>query len=116
VTLTFDYVHNATDRVSDEKDGYWVGASLGQTKEKKDWLLGYYYTRIQQDAVLVPFNFSDILASNSRAHMPTFAYQVANNVTLQWSGLFSQRANRVVIASPENRFLNRMQFDVLYRF
>jgi hypothetical protein len=66
--------------------------------------------------VLVPFNFSDILASNSRAHMPTIGYQVANNVMLQWTGLFSQRVNRVVLNSPFNRYLNRMLFDLTYKF
>jgi hypothetical protein len=116
VTFTFDFVHNATGRVMDEKDGVWVGARVGQAKEKGDWLFGYDFTRIEQDAVLVPFNFSDILASNSRAHMPTVAYQVANNVTLQWTGLFSQRVNKVIVASPFDRYLNRMQFDVIYKF
>jgi hypothetical protein len=116
VTFTFDYVHNATSRVRDEKDGWWGGVQVGRTKEKGDWLAGYYFTRIEQDAVLVPFNFSDILASNSRAHMPTFAYQLTNGVVLQWTGLFSQRANQVVTDSPFNRFVNRMQFDVIYKF
>jgi hypothetical protein len=116
VTFTFDYVHNLTSRVRDEKNGYWVGAQVGQAKEKGDWLFGYYFTRIEQDAVLVPFNFSDILASNSRVHMPTIGYQIANNVTAQWAGLFSQRANKLLLMSPENRYLNRMQFDVIYKF
>jgi len=116
VSFTFDYVHNATGRVRDEKDAFWVGGQVGQTKEKGDWLFGYYYTRIEQDAVLVPFNFSDILASNSRAHMPTVAYQLANNVQVQWTGLFSQRANKIVLNSLDNRYINRMQFDVIYKF
>ena len=116
ITVTYDYVHNASSRITNEKDGYWAGASIGQAKEKGDWLFGYYYTRVEQDAVLVPFNFSDILASNSRAHMPTVAYQIANGVTMQWTGLFSQRANKIVLLSPDNRFLNRMQFDVIYKF
>lgn len=116
VTFNFDFVRNLTDRVDDEKNGYWAGVQVGQTREVRDWLIGYTFTRIEQDAVLVPFNFSDILASNSRAHIPTFAYQVASGVTLQWTGLFSQRANKVVLVSPFNRFLNRMQFDVIYKF
>lgn len=116
LTFTLDYVHNATGRVRDEKDGYWVGGQVGQVKEKGDWLFGYFYTRIQQDAVLVPFNFDDILGSNSRVHMPTFAYQVANSVTVQWTGLFSQRVRQVVVNSPVNRYLNRLQFDVVYKF
>ncbi|MFY9608426.1 MAG: putative porin [Blastocatellia bacterium] len=116
VTFTFDYVRNLTGRVRDEKTGYWVGGQVGQTKEKGDWLAGYFFTRIEQDAVLVPFNFSDILASNSRVHMPTFAYQIGGGVTLQWTGLFSQRVNKVIPLSPFNRYLNRMQFDATYKF
>jgi Putative porin len=116
VGFVFDYVHNATGRVRDEKDGYWFGGQVGQLKEKGDWLFGYYFTRIEQDAVLVPFNFSDILASNSRAHMPTIGYQIAGGVTLQWNGFYSQRANRVVLTSPFNRYINRNQFDVIYKF
>jgi len=116
VTFTFDFVRNLTGRVRDEKNGVWAGVQVGQTKEIRDWMFGYTFTRIEQDAVLVPFNFSDILASNSRVHMPTLAYQVANGVTLQWAGLFSQRVNKAVPLSPFNRVLNRMQFDVIYKF
>ena len=116
VTFTFDYVRNLSSRVDDERNGYWGTVQVGQTREKGDWLLGYGFTRIEQDAVLVPFNFSDILASNSRVHMPTFAYQVANGVTFQWSGLFSQRVNKVFPLSPDNRIQNRMHFEVVYKF
>ena len=116
MTFTFDYVHNATGRVSDEKDGWWAGVRVGQTREKGDWMFGYDFTRIEQDAVLVPFNFSDILSSNSRAHMPMVGYQIANGVMLQWSGLFSQRVNKIIVTSPFDRYLNRQQFDVIYKF
>ena len=116
VSFVFDYVHNATGRVSDEKDGFWLGGQVGQLKEKGDWLFSYAFTRIEQDAVLVPFNFSDILPSNSRAHMPTIGYQIANGVTLQWNGLYSQRVNHVILTSPFNRYANRNQFDVIYKF
>jgi hypothetical protein len=116
VTFTFDYVHNFSDRINDENNGYWAGVQVGRSRDKNDWLFGYTFARIEQDAVLVPFNFSDILASNSRVHMPTVAYQVANNVTLQWTGLFSERVNKVFLLSPVNRTLNRMQFDVIYKF
>jgi hypothetical protein len=109
-------VRNLSNRIDDEKNGYLGTVQVGQTRERGDWLFGYGFTRIQQDAVLVPFNFSDILASNSRAHLPTVAYQPANGVVLQWTGLFSQRANKVFVTSPFNRWQNRMQFDVIYKF
>jgi hypothetical protein len=116
VAFVFDYVRNLSSRIDDEQNGYWAGVQVGQTREQGDWTVGYTFTRIEQDAVLVPFNFSDILASNSRVHLPTFAYQVASGVTLQWTGLFSQRVNKIVPLSPVNRWLNRMQFDVIYKF
>ncbi len=116
VTATFDFVRNMTGRVADEKNGYWAGLRVGQARERGDWLFEYTFTRIEQDAVLVPFNFSDILASNSRAHLPTIAYQLSDGVTLQWNGLFSQRVNKVFPTSDVNRLLNRMQFDVIYKF
>ncbi len=116
VTFTADFVHNASGRIQNEKNGYWIGAQVGQTREKGDWSLAYFYTRIEQDAVLVPFNFSNILASNSRAHMPTLIYQLAHNVSLQWNGLFSQRARQLTSPAPDNRYLKRMHFDVTYRF
>ena len=116
VTFTLNYVRNLSDRIDNEEDGYWTAVQVGQTREKGDLLFGYTFTRIEQDAVLVPFNFSDILASNSRAHIPTFGYQVANNVTFQWTGLFSQRVNNIFPNSGVDRYLNRMQFDVIYKF
>lgn len=138
VRFTFDYVRNLSQRIDNEKNGYWAGIEVHRTKcvwkggkwsandddcsagdellEKGDWLLGYTFTRIQQDAVLVPFNFSDILASNSRAQVPTFAYVPRKGIVLQWTALFSQRANKIFPLSPVNRWLNRMQFDVIYKF
>ena len=116
VTFLIDYVHNATGRVRNEKNGYWTGVQVGQAKEKGDWLFSYTYSRIEQDAVLVPFNFSEILPSNSLSHMPSIGYQIVNGVTLQWNAYYSQRVNRVVANSPFNRFFNRTQIDVIYRF
>ncbi len=116
VTFTFDYVRNLSSRIDDEQNGYWAGFQVRRTRERGDWTAGYTFARIEQDAILAPFNFSDILSSNSRVHMPTVAYQVADGVTLQWNGLFSQRANKIVLLSPFNRYLNRMQFDVIYKF
>ncbi|HXQ72140.1 MAG TPA: putative porin [Pyrinomonadaceae bacterium] len=136
VRFTFDYVRNLSRRIDNENNGYWASIEVHRTKcqwnkgrwakqnddncdelsKRGDLLLGYTFTRIQQDAVLVPFNFSDILASNSRVHIPTIAYVPHENVVLQWTGLFSQRANKIFPLSPVNRWLNRMQFDVIYKF
>ncbi|HWP41910.1 MAG TPA: hypothetical protein VNO14_01655, partial [Blastocatellia bacterium] len=106
---------NLTSRIDDEENGVWTAIQVGQNREKGDWRFGYTYTRIERDAVLVPFNFSDILASNSRNHIPRVSYTISNGVTFQWTGLFSQRIVRQQ-DSPVNRYLKRMQFDLVYRF
>ena len=135
VRVSFDYVHNLSRRIHDENNGYSATIGLHHTKcdwskgrwtegsencdelkYQHDWLIGYAFARIEQDAVLVPFNFSDVLASNSRVQIPTFAYVPTDRVVLQWTGLFSQRANKIFPLSPVNRWLNRMQFDVIYKF
>lgn len=136
VRFSFDYVHNLSRRINDENNGYSAGIGFHHTKKcdwskgrwtqgtencdelryQHDWLIGYIFARIEQDAVLVPFNFSDILASNSRVQIPTFAYVPTERVVLQWTGLFSQRANKIFLLSPVNRWINRMQFDVIYKF
>jgi hypothetical protein len=116
VTFTLDFVHNLTDRVDDEKNGFWGTVRVGRNSEQGDWVFEYTYTRIQQDAVLVPFNASDILASNSRAHIGTISYQINKNVSAGFNALFSQRVNKIVLNSPVNRWLVRPQFDVIYKF
>jgi len=135
VRFNFDYVHNLSRRINDENNGYSVGLGFHHTRcdwskgrwmqgtdpcdelrYQHDWLIGYTFARIEQDAVLVPFNFSDILASNSRVQIPTLAYVPTDRVVLQWTGLFSQRANKIFLLSPVNRWINRMQFDVIYKF
>lgn len=116
LTFGFDFVRNLTHRIDDEKNGYLASVQMGRYQKQGDWLLNYTYARIEQDAVLVPFNFSDILATNSRAHIPTVGYRLADKVAFQWTGLFSKRAHRLPNNSPFNRWLDRLQFDITYQF
>lgn len=37
---------------ADEKTGYVLGLNLGGLKQKKDWLVGYYYAHIEKFAVV----------------------------------------------------------------
>src|SRR6185295_2473390 len=42
-----------------ENHGFWGEVQVGATKARGDVLLGYTFMRIEKDAVLTPFNFSD---------------------------------------------------------
>jgi hypothetical protein len=116
VTGTFDFVRNLTGRIDDEENGLWAGVQVGHYRERGDWVFKYTYARIERDAVLSPFNFSDILQTNSRTHIPSVGYQIANGVTITWNGIFTQRINRLVESTSPNRYLKRMQFDIVYQF
>ena len=133
VTLLFDFVKNtqardvvaASGRVlrNREDAGYWAEVQVGKTRERGDLLLGYTFLRIEKDAVLAPFNFSDIVQpTDVRGHRVIAAYAVDPRVTLNFTGLFSRRANGLLgpfVPAPAgslNGTTSRLQFDTIFRF
>jgi hypothetical protein len=56
-SLGVDFMRNTKEYPSalfnaGQKTGYVFGANLGRLKEKKDWLIGYYYAHIEKFAVV----------------------------------------------------------------
>jgi hypothetical protein len=56
-SLGVDYMKNARDYApvlfnADQDTGYVIGLNLGQLKQKKDWLIGWYYAHIEKFAVV----------------------------------------------------------------
>jgi hypothetical protein len=99
-----------------QRSAWYAEARLGQTREVRDFALGYTFFHIEREAVLGGFNFSDIRqANNVLSHRVTFDYQAWRNVTLSYTGLFG-RALVTPLTPTEERFLKRSQFDFLYRF
>lgn len=106
-----------------ENKGFWAEVSAGKTKARGDLFFDYTFTRIEKDAVLTPFNFSDIAQqSDIRANRVIFTYTVDPRVLLTATGIFTQRANGllgVFTAAPANslnRQTVRLQFDTTFRF
>ncbi|MDT7603458.1 MAG: hypothetical protein QOF61_1455, partial [Acidobacteriota bacterium] len=133
VTLLFDYVTNtqvrdvvsSTGRVlaNHENKGYWAEFQIGKTRERGDMLFNYTFVRIEKDAVLAPFNFSDILQpTDVRAHRFIASYAADPRVTLTLTAIVSERPNGLLGAfgaTPPgslNRATTRLQFDTLFRF
>lgn len=133
VTALLDFVTNtqvhdvvsATGRTlaNRENNGYWAELQVGKAKERGDALFGYTFIRIEKDAVLAPFNFSDIVQSTDvRAHRFLASYTVDPRVTLAFTAIVSQRPNGllgVFGATPAgslDRPTVRLQFDTLFRF
>jgi hypothetical protein len=131
--LMFNFVNN-TRAATSERSGYWAEIAFGQLKEKKDVQFGYSYVWIEKDAVIGAFNESDLSSStNVKNHRVQFGYQSFSNVTLQWtmwlgklddpfqnSSLVPSGIRSACTTAPftgcHDSQLNRMQFDIIYKF
>jgi len=137
VTVLFDFVTNTRVRdvvtagpgggdlilKNNEQHAFWGEVQVGSTRERGDMQLGYTFLRIEKDAVLTPFNFSDVTQqSDMRAHRLVFAYAADPRVTLSVIGIVTQRPNGVrgafgtapLGSSPFAT--TRLQFDTTIRF
>lgn len=108
---------------NNENMGYWAEIQAGRLEKRGDTQFGYTLIRIEKDAVLTPFNFSDIAAfSDIRVHRVGFSYLADPRVVLSVTGLFSQRPNGLLgpfgITPPGSidRTTSRLQFDTIFRF
>ena len=99
-----------------DRQGWWAEAQLGQTKEKGDINFGYTFIRLEREAVLAAFNFSDLRQpTNEVNHRINVAYQAYKNVTLGYT-LLVGRALQTATSPTAEAWLKRMQFDVIYKF
>lgn len=99
-----------------QRQAYWAEASIGRTAEKGDFRFAYTFARIERDAVVAAYNFSDLRQpTNVAQHRIEAFYQAYKNVTLGFTGLIGRQLLTSQSATPE-RWLKRLQFDVVYRF
>lgn len=108
---------------NNESNGYWAEVQVGKTRERGDLLFGYTFMRIEKDAVLTPFNFSDITQqSDMRGHRFVVSYAADPRVTFSVTGIVTERPNGILgvfgITPPGslNRPTTRLQFDTILRF
>ncbi len=106
-----------------ENNGFWGEVQVGQTKARGDMLFDYTFMRIEKDAVLTPFNMSDITQqSDMRGHRFTFSYAADPRVTFSVIGIVTERPNGLLgpfLPTPPgslNRATTRLQFDTVIRF
>ncbi|HEX4900171.1 MAG TPA: putative porin [Pyrinomonadaceae bacterium] len=137
VTVLLDFVTNTRVRdvvtagpggadlilTNHEKHAFWGEVLVGSTRAKGDMQLGYTFMRIEKDAVLTPFNMSDITQqSDMRGHRLQFSYAADPRVTFSVIGIVTQRPNGVLGAfgtTPPgslNRATTRLQFDTVIKF
>jgi hypothetical protein len=96
--------------------GYLGGVRLGQPKVRGDWSIFGFYERIEQEAAISSFTFSDFGLGGTNVQGPVVGidYQLLNPVTLTAKGHFTNFIDR-----PEgisNGTLSRVQLDALFKF
>jgi hypothetical protein len=103
--------------------GFWGEVQVGQTKARGDMLFDYTFMRIEKDAVLTPFNVSDVTQqSDMRVHRFILSYAADPRVTFSLTGYVTQRPNGLFgpfVPTPPgslNRATTRLQFDTVIRF
>ena len=145
VMLLFNFVTNTqthdvvTDGVggldpllpNDQGQGYWAEFQIGKDFARLptdkiargDFLFNYAFIRAEKDAVLSPFNGSDLgLSTDMRVHRVFAGYALDPRVALTFTGFFTQRQRGLLGAfglTPPgslNRTLTRLQFDTVLRF
>lgn len=108
---------------NNENKGFWGEIQVGSSKARGDTQFGYTFLRVEKDAVLTPFNFSDVTQqSDMRVHRFLFAYTADPRVTFNVIGIVTQRLNGLLgpfVATPPgslNRSTFRVQFDTVLKF
>jgi hypothetical protein len=116
---------------NDQGQGYWAEFQLGKDLlrvpvdkiARGDSFFNYTFIRTEKDAVLSPFNGSDLgLSTDMRVHRFFAGYALDPRVTLMLTSFFTQRPTGllgVFGTTPPgslNRTQTRLQFDTILRF
>jgi hypothetical protein len=108
---------------NNENNAFWGEIQVGQTRERGDMQFGYTFMHIEKDAVLTPFNFSDITQqSDMRGHRFNFAYAADPRVTFSLTGIVTSRLTGLfgpfgsTPTGSLDRPTTRLQFDTIFKF
>jgi hypothetical protein len=111
---------------SKQDKAYWFDTNLGQQKNKHDLQVGYSWWRVEQDAVISSFVQDDQRAPTNNLQNRVYAnYLLAANTTAGftwWIGRTLNDALQNAVVAPltpkgtQEHYLNRLQFDLIYKF
>jgi Putative porin len=113
-TITVATVNGACD--SHARRANWVESRFGRQQNKGDWQFAYTHMLIEREAVISLFDFSDIRQGTDVQQNRVEAFYQANKaVQVGFTGFFG-RPLHPVVTTPAERELDRLQFDVIYKF
>jgi hypothetical protein len=114
LVATADFAMN-TRAATEDDQGLWLVAAYGRAATPRTYQATYTYARIEQDAVVSAFNFSDMVpATNVVMNMTTFSYMPRNRVNLDFIAILT----RLLEPPPmqPNPLLTRIQIDARVTF
>jgi putative porin len=125
LNLVAEYLNNL-NAATNRSHAYGADLSVGQTKNKNDFQIGYAFLRDEQDAAIASFVESDQRApTNVLQHKVYASWKVRKNTLIGYSQFIgrtldsnAQNAKLAPGTLPGQRepYLKRGQFDVIYSF
>lgn len=109
-----DFVVN-TKAANDDGSGLWLVGTYGRAATPKTFSTSYTFARVERDAVLSAYNFSDMgPATNVVMNMGTFSYMPKNRVNLDFIAILTKLLE--VPMGARNPMLKRIQVDARVTF
>lgn len=125
VRLLFNLVNN-TRAATRHRTAFWSEFQTGRSANPGDLQLGYTYLRIERDAVISAFTYSDIRAgSNVEVHRLNATYQLRKHIVLSFTAFFGQLLDGRLtptllppkhLASGNDPLQTRFHFDWILKF
>ena len=104
-----------TRAVDDDAMGVWLSGAYGRAVNVNTFAVTYTFARIERDAVVSAFNFSDMgPATNVIMNMATFSYTPKSRLNLDMIALFTRLLDAPAGASAPT--LRRIQIDARVTF
>lgn len=123
--LTLDFLDNPR-ALSDRNTALWAEAAIGNARDKHDLQFGYAFGHIEQDAVIAAFNESELRAPTNEIQNKIYVQWLPQrNTTFTFTDWIGRTLDRNLQnaalppglpANQQDPYLNRMQFDVTYKF
>lgn len=113
VLLVAHWVHN-TRAVDAASTGLWLEARYGRAQAPRTFAASYVFARIERDAVISAFGFSDIPSSNTLAHIGGLAFAPAPRVNLDVTAYLTRKI--ATAPGDPNTLLTRVQVDARVAF
>jgi hypothetical protein len=112
-----DFVVN-TRAAADEDTGFWLVGTYGRAGALNTYAVSYTFGRVERDAVVSAFNFSDMgPATNVTMNMLTFSFKPADRLNLDFTAILTTPLVRPPgIPTSGDASLKRIQLDARVGF